>query len=1157
MGFYWVTGGILLAYLVVVWLLSARLPLHGSERWILLGGLVLIGLLGAGTVLWFRRRGRAKEVGQSGGPEPSGIADIDLLVQEALRRLKASPVGRGATLRSLPLVFLVGDSGATKTTTILHSALDPELLAGHVYRDNTVLPTQVLNIWYTRQAIFADVAGGLLAQPSRWKRLVKLVQPGRIFTAVGRGQQAPRAAIVCFDCGNFLQPGASESTISAARRFAARMQEVSHLLSISFPVYVLFTKLDKVSFFTEFARGLSQEEASEVLGVTLPVRSSAAGVYAEEETRRLTKAFDEIFYSLAEKRLDLLTREFEPDKLPGIYEFPRELRKLRTLLVQFLVDLARPSQLSVNPFLRGFYFSGVRPVIVGDVVPAAPQVQSAEAMMDGGATRIFYAGGPQVAQAAAAPPRAGGSRKVPQWVFLTQLFNNVIVKDRVALAASGFSTRVNLLRRVALAMVIAAGMICAIGFLVSFLGNHRLESNVRTALREAQTVQPPPASQVPSMADLEKLDVLRRELVTLSAYRKVGAPLSLRWGLYVGDRIYPDAKKVYYERFAQLLFNETQARLLGALQSLPAKPGSNEPNDRYEKTYQDLKAYLMTTSNHEKSTREFLAPVLAEHWTAGRNIDPERVGMATRQFEFYSTELAASNPYSSANDSAAISHARSYLSQFGGTDRFYVPLLSEASRKNPDVSFNRQFPDSRDIIDSSYTVRGPFTQGGFAFMQSAIRNSSNYMHGEEWVLGKVAASDLDEASLQQKLTERYHQDFIEQWRNVLQRSRVRGYANLSDARNRLDRLTNPSSPLLEFLWFVSHHTNVDVPEISSIFHPVQIVVPPGPADRPPDQFVDSPTKAYIDSLFQLRSDIDTALQSPTGPADPALLNQISRTEGVAEGAARRTIGGAIDQRFHTENEVYRMLVEPITNVRNVTTGVPVEALNAAGQGFCSQFAQISGKYPFNPKSTQDAPIDQVNSIFAPRTGALWIFYDKQLKQYLPAPGPPFSPLPGGTVRLNQNFVQFFNRAAAFSKAMYGSDSQTPRFSYTLTEMPSNVERLALRIGNETLSGTGTHKTLTWNGAPDEHVEVVKGGETLKNFSGPWSIFRFASSAPKSETSPAGTTLEWRITQNDGSAVLLNGKPEFYSYQLQVNGFNPFGPAEWAGLHCVAQVAHSQ
>ena len=321
-------------------------------------------------------------------------------MHEAVRRLKSSTLGRGATLRNLPLVFLVGDSGSTKTTTILHSALDPELLAGHVYQDNNVLPTRVPNIWYTRQAIFVDPAGDLLAQPSRWKRLVKLVQPGRVSSAMGKGQQAPRAAIVCFDCGNFLQPGASESTLSAARKLAVRLQEISQLLSISFPVYVLFTKLDRVSFFPDFARGLSEEEASEVLGATLPVRSSAIGVYAEEETRRLTKAFDELFYSLAERRLDLLARENEQDKLPGIYEFPRELRKLRTLLVQFLVDLARPSQLSVNPFLRGFYFSGVRPVIVGDIVAAAPQVQAAEAGLDSGATRIFNVGGAQSAPAA-------------------------------------------------------------------------------------------------------------------------------------------------------------------------------------------------------------------------------------------------------------------------------------------------------------------------------------------------------------------------------------------------------------------------------------------------------------------------------------------------------------------------------------------------------------------------------------------------------------------------------------------------------------------------------------------------------------------------------------------------------------------------------------
>ena len=65
---------------------------------------------------------------------------------------------------------------------------------------------------------------------------------------------------------------------------------------------------------------------------------------------------------MCDLRPEYLARETRPQKLPGIYEFPREFRKLRRAMVQFLVDLCRPSQLTVGPFLRGFYFSGVRPL---------------------------------------------------------------------------------------------------------------------------------------------------------------------------------------------------------------------------------------------------------------------------------------------------------------------------------------------------------------------------------------------------------------------------------------------------------------------------------------------------------------------------------------------------------------------------------------------------------------------------------------------------------------------------------------------------------------------------------------------------------------------------------------------------------------------------
>src|SRR6201997_2933505 len=297
---YGLIGLILLIYMTLVFFLGSWLHLHGSDLWILRGALAFLGLIGAVVAVWYQLKlKKTRAASAEGESEEGSPGDLDALVRESIRRLTPPALARGTDLSSLPIVFVLGDSGATKTTVVIHSALDPELLAGQVYRDNEVLPTSAANLWYTRQAIFVDPAGAMMGQRERWRRLVKLLQPARFSAAVGKKAQAPRAAIVCFDCETFLQGGASEAIVSAARRLSTRLQEVSQILGISFPVYVLFTKLDRISFFTEFVRQMSKDEAAEVLGATLPMRSLSAGVYADQETQRLTKAFDEIFYSLA------------------------------------------------------------------------------------------------------------------------------------------------------------------------------------------------------------------------------------------------------------------------------------------------------------------------------------------------------------------------------------------------------------------------------------------------------------------------------------------------------------------------------------------------------------------------------------------------------------------------------------------------------------------------------------------------------------------------------------------------------------------------------------------------------------------------------------------------------------------------------------------
>lgn len=1142
---YWVTGAVLLVYLLLVWFLASWLIPSGSQVWVLRVGLWLIGLLGAGFTVWWLRRQQANEDGADSSSGATGGDELDLLVRSAVRKLKGSAMGKGASLKNLPVILLVGDSGSAKTTTIIHSALDPELLAGQVYQDSTVIPTRLANFWYTRQAVFVDGAGGLFSQPDLWRRLVRLVQPGQVASA-GRRQQAARAAIVCFDCESFFRPGANEATLSAARRLGTRLQEISQQLGISFPIYVLFTRSDRIgaradggSFFLDYVAGLSKDEASQVLGVTLPVRSlQATGVYAEEESRRLEKAFDELFYSLAEKRIDLLATTDQTEKLPGIYEFPRELRKLRPLLVQFLVDLARPSQLNVNPFLRGFYFSGVRPVIIDDIAPSS-LAQPEAAPFNPNATVIFGSASVKAAQAPA--PRMGGSRKVPEWVFLSQFFNQVLLKDRLALSASGFSSKTSMLRRAALIAAMAIATIFFFGFLISFLGNLSLEHRVSHAADDVRAIHAV-QSQTATIDQLQKLDRLRQELATIAGYRADGVPLHLRWGMYSGESVYPAARQAYFDQFNNLLFAETQGRILGFLRSVKEKP---DLNDSYETAYNNLKAYLITTSNPDKSSKDFLPPVLYGVWATGRTPDEQTASLARAQFEFYSTELLAANPYSSSQDTGAVAGARVYLSNFSGIDRYYLPLKADVSRKVPGASFTRQFHDAAEVISCPHEVEGAFTPDGFARMQNAI--AQNRIISEEWVVGKAAAQQLDQASLQQQLRDRYYGDFIKEWRTVLQTSAVRSYANFHQADVTLGKLTSPSSPLLELFWFVSHNTNVQFPQVSDSFQPVQSVVPAGP----PDQYILPSNQQYVEALTKLKAQISLLAASPTGIGDPALVTQALAAVGDANGAVVQLAQKFhVDPQNHIETVTQNLLTQPLDHAQALVKMGPKEALNGGGKSFCAQFSAMTSKFPFNPGASEDVPLDQMNAILAPGTGSLWATYKDKWAQYLTKQGSRYEANTSGSVKISPEFVSFFNRAAGLSDALY-SNSPTPRMSYSLKLVAANIDGLALKVGSQSLSGIGQQKTFTWTGASEDVLATEKDVPVSAPHSGPWAAFHFIYDGHPVAKGPGTYDLEF-VQQSNGKDIIINGKRRSYTYQLTFPGSSPLSGS--SGMACVAQVA---
>ncbi len=1085
-----------------------------------------------------------------GGPAAGGGSEADDLIRAASARLAQSKAGAGVA--NLPMIFVIGDKGTAKTSTILNSGLDPELLAGQVYQDNAVAPTRSANIFFARGTVFVEAGGTLMANPQSWTSLVKKLQPSRL-KSLGASGQAPRGVLLCFDLETFTKAGAAEAIANATRFLQARLGEISEVLGISFPVYVLFTRADRIPFFAEFVRNLSTEEAGQVVGATVPIRFGAAsGVYAEEETQRLTWAFNQLFHSFCDQRLLLLPREGDAMKVPQSYEFPREFRKLRNSMVQFLVDVCRPSQLRASPFLRGFYFSGVRPVAAAEtpVGPLVAPTSAAEQVESGGATRMFRAGfqAEQRARQSVASAGAGAGIRVPQWLFLGHLFNDVVLADANARAASGSSTRTSLLKRVLLASVAAFCLIYSALLLWSYFENREMEQGVLTASRGISAGEGA-GGAVPGIDSLQKLDTVRETLASLTKWRD-GAPFRLGFGLYKGNDILPDVRKIYYAKFRQLLFGSTQAQMLAYLQRTPAVPG---PSDDYSPPYDTLKSYLLTTSEWKRSSdaglQSFLGSKLDARWVAGREgeIGKERLDLAKAQFDFYASDLHNGNPYSPVADDAAVRRSRIYLSQFSGLQRVYQGLLSMADKRFPPVSFNQKFPGTATVLTSAEPVRGAFTKDGAKLVEDAIRKQD--FAGEEWVLGPYKGQMPDKATMQQSLMDLYSKEYIAQWRAVLKKSNVNGYRGLKDASTKLTLLTSSSAPLLALFWWTSQNTCVDVPGVKDKFQAPQAVVP-CPSTT---MYVVDPNRQYNGGLQSLQQAVDRA-------ADPS-ANKEDASRNMRDSASAATLTATSlgsnfmpDQDGQIDRRSLELLLQPIKNL----DGQVSSDLKGAGQSFCAAFNQATlHKFPFDPQAKDEAKLDELGALLQPKSGKLWVFYESNLKTAMPCSNGQCSP--SGSPPLNPGFATFIGNLMKFSRAIYGDDGTEMNYQYSLTPQKSDlIDEFDVTVNGamSKLKG-GTQHSYTWPGTGTRNFEFdykLVGSnlaQEAKSYEGNWAVFCFFADADKT----TGNLFSWNVTTGrDQQQTKINGKPLIFEFNVGTNGPAVFSKEFLSKLKCVVPVA---
>ncbi len=1086
-------------------LMARSMELTGALVWAVPVGFLVLGLISGGTLFWFLRRNDAS----ADRPDDHGVdLHIDPVIGAARRRMASARGGRTAFAR-LPIVLLMGPGGSTKTTSMIRSGLDPELLAGEVRKGDTTVPTPGVNVWLSQGALWVEAGGSVLEDDTRWRRFVDLLHPGR-FGAVFRGEgQAPRSVVLCVSCEDLLGADAPERLHTLAATLRARLVETARDFGVPLPVYVLFTKVDRIRYFEDFVRHFTHEEARRALGATIPFSEPPdLGSYAESQHARVGRAFDRLFHSLARKRLKYLPRDADVDRVTRAYEFPRELNKLRELILRFLVELCRPSELEISPFLRGFYFTGVRPIVVqqGGVAPAPATGPALAGSVD--ATMVFDALAVRRA-AQVEPPPSGSTRRVPQWVFLERVLRDVVLRDRVARLIAGGGTHVTAWRRRLLAAAAAVALLFAAGQTVSWMNNRTLAAEVSASVAGVAGLE------VDIPEGLAQLDSLRTRVVQLGDWERRGPPLTYGLGLYSGSSIYTSARAAYFEAFDRLLFEQTVDRLEQSLGSLPAEPSES---DDYGRAYDDLRAYLIATTYPQRGDSTFLGPLLMNRWQGGRPLEPERDSLVRRQFAFYASELPRDDPYANlAAEPDLVDGARSFLLKFGETEPFLRALVADARGSGEPVRI------TGTVMVDSVTIEGAFTREGWEHVQRRISDPDSLLMVEDWVFGEIAPPRP--ATLAQALDSLYQRQFAARWLSFIRSASIVPFVDDSSAGSQLTQLGDPLSPLSDLLLSTAEHTAAASESVKRRFGPVYALAP---VDSAGNVRLSEPTRQYMSTLSALGAAMTSlAAMSPEekAPAVQAARTQIvtakQRVVDVAQGFTDRSPESRI-----LAADLRQLLDQPLEMADQVLAGVegrladlPVRELNERAGLFCRDFERLNAFFPFRADpAARDAPLDEVAAALQPGSSALWNLYSQSLQGILERRGNQYVPRPDASVEVLPAFLSFFNRAASVSGTLYSVGAERPALDVSFRpRFEGRLEALTVSV-----DGSGTQFTplsnqtlvLPWNGQPEEIrlVGRVDGVErTLFGpVSGSWALFRFLLAAERWTSEGSRYRAEWSI-----------------------------------------------
>ncbi|MDQ7972488.1 MAG: type VI secretion system membrane subunit TssM [Rhodocyclaceae bacterium] len=808
--------------------------------------LVLLGLAVWAVRRW-RRRAANRRLGDmledqaesaaqaAAGPaaDPARKAEVEELrkrMVEAVRTIKTSKIGQlsgNEALYELPWYMVIGNPAAGKSTAILNSGLQfPFADKGGSAVIQGIGGTRNCDWFFTTEGILLDTAGRYSVQEEdrkEWFGFLDLLKRYR--------PKAPINGIIVTASIPELMDNPPQFAINLAKNLRQRVQELTERLEIFAPVYVMFTKADRITGFAEFFGDSVKAERDRVWGASLPYEPDEK----QDAVALFDRRFDELYTGLKEISVAHIATHRAANPSPELMIFPLEFAGIKPALRVFLATLFESNPFQYKPVFRGFYFTSA-------LQEGTVRSLSTERI----AARFGLTLSPANREAREIYSQNG--------FFLRDLFSKVVFADRrtVRQFASPVKTRLRYLGFFGFVALLALALG---GWTWSYLGNRQLVANVEADLQKVVKLQSGGAGLKPRF---EALNILQDRIEQLHRFRE-DRPLALSLGLYQGNQLEDKLVAEYYGGVKQLMLAPVAGSLQAFLKEVNAKPEQLKPltvtasgasaapaasapasGGLYagaspadvQDAYNALKTYLMLSDKRHLEAAHLTdqLPRFWRGWLESQRGDMTRqevIRDAERMIGFYLSRVGDDNwPVLADSNLALVEQTRDNLRRvvrgMPARERVYADIKARASTRFAPMTVARILgtggAEAESVVAGSTVISGAFTREAWQdYVDQAIRDAANKeSNTKDWVLNVAANDDLtlegSPEQIRKTLVTLYKLEYAREWQRFVQGIAVRDMGSFDKAVDAMNQLGDPqNSPIRKVLDTVYQQTSWDNP----------------------------------------------------------------------------------------------------------------------------------------------------------------------------------------------------------------------------------------------------------------------------------------------------------------------------------------------------------